>query len=224
MSVDMDFLFPLAERGNPLPETSSLNWPRLETIALSGVPENIPLWYKLPSPLLLFMVSSTNPLSFTGEWLFDYELSPGDEEDFPDPATCDEIFESRWLREGYEISRENMKPEHLHRAFISFGYASRRMPVLKLLSFGLASPLRTVLTFTTGPGVIGLGPSCTPPSSTRPLLHFRSESAYRPDRRVADAWGFALGDMEVVDEGPQEGYHLVVCSVTLDRARLGIPG
>jgi hypothetical protein len=42
MSVDMDFLFPLDERGNPLPETSSLHWPRLETIALSGVPENIP--------------------------------------------------------------------------------------------------------------------------------------------------------------------------------------
>jgi hypothetical protein len=114
-----------------------------------------------------------------------------------------------------------MKPEHLHRAFISLGYASRQMPVLKLLSFGLASSLRTVLTFSTSPGVIDLGPSCIyTPSSTRPLLHFRSDSAYRTDRRVADAWGFALDDMQVVDEGPREYYHRLVCSVALDRPRL----
>ncbi|KAL3453168.1 hypothetical protein BJX65DRAFT_302086 [Aspergillus insuetus] len=181
MSVDMDFLFPLDERSNPLPETLSLNWPRLETNALSDVPENIP----------------------SGEWPFDYELSPDDEEVFPDPATGDEIFESWWLREEYEISREKMKPEHLLRAFISLGYASRQMPIFKLLSFNLASSLRTVLTFTTSPGVIDLDPSCTPPSTTRPLLHFRSDSGYQPDRRVADAWGFALDDMDVLDEGPR---------------------
>jgi hypothetical protein len=42
MSVDMDFLFPLDERGNPLPESSSLYWPHLETIALNGVAEYTP--------------------------------------------------------------------------------------------------------------------------------------------------------------------------------------
>ncbi|KAL4811361.1 hypothetical protein BDV18DRAFT_155965 [Aspergillus unguis] len=190
VSVDMDFLFPLDERGNPLPESSSLHWPRLETIALDGVAEYTP----------------------SGEWLFDYELESGDEEDFPDPATGDEIFESRWLREEYETSREKMNTEHFHRLFISLGVA--------------ASP--TNFTFTTSTttsgarGVIGDSYASTlslPPGS-RPLLKFRSNSAYMPDRRVADAWGFELDEMEIVDEGPRNDGHLVVCSVTLDQARL----
>ncbi|KAL2848771.1 hypothetical protein BJX68DRAFT_276270 [Aspergillus pseudodeflectus] len=203
MSVDMDFLFPLDERGNPLPESSSLYWPHLETIALDGVAEYTP----------------------SGEWLFDYELESGDEEDIPDPATGDEIFESRWLREEYEISREKMNTEHFHRLFVSLGYASRRMPVLRLITFSVAGSPRTKFTFTTTSGARGVIEDChastlSLPSSSRPLLGFRSDSAYRPDRRVADAWGFELDEMKVVHEGPREDYHFVVCSVTLDRARL----
>ncbi|KIA75850.1 hypothetical protein HK57_00377 [Aspergillus ustus] len=162
MSVDMDFLFPLDERGNPLAESSSRNWPHLETIALDSVAEYTP----------------------SGEWLFDYELESGDDEGFPDPATGDEIFESR-----------------------------------------VAGWPRTNFTFTTTSdawGVIEGGHASTVslPSTSRPLLSLRSDSVYRPDQRVADAWGFELDEMEVVDEGPRADYHLVVCSVTLDRARL----
>ncbi|KAL3465430.1 hypothetical protein BJX64DRAFT_285372 [Aspergillus heterothallicus] len=98
MSVSMDFLFPLNERGSPLPKSSSLHWPHLETIAL-GVAE----------------------YTSSGEWLFDYELESGDEEDIPDPATGDEIFESRWLREEYEFSREKINTELFHHLFISLG-------------------------------------------------------------------------------------------------------
>ncbi|KAJ0414713.1 hypothetical protein BJY00DRAFT_318553 [Aspergillus carlsbadensis] len=119
MSLDMDFLFPLDERGNPLAESSSRNWPHLETIALDGVAEYTP----------------------SGEWLFDYELESGDDEDLPDPATGDEIFESRWLREEYEISREKMNSEHFHRLFVSLGVAG--------------SP-RTNFTFTTTSGPRGM--------------------------------------------------------------------
>ncbi|KAJ0414853.1 hypothetical protein BJY00DRAFT_318425 [Aspergillus carlsbadensis] len=129
------------------------------------------------------------------------------------------IFESRCLHEEYEICCEKMNTEHFHRLFISLGYASRGMPVLKSLSFGLASGPRTNLTFTTARGVIQV---TSTPSSTRPLLTFRSGSAYRPARRVADAWGFRLDDMGVVDEGPWEDYSFIVCSVTLDR--LGLSG
>jgi hypothetical protein len=42
VSLDMDFLFPLDEGGNPLPTASSLYWPYLETIILHAVPVNLP--------------------------------------------------------------------------------------------------------------------------------------------------------------------------------------
>jgi hypothetical protein len=53
MSVDMDFLFPLDERGSPLPESSSLHWPHLETIAIDGVAEYTPSG--MDSPLMLLI-------------------------------------------------------------------------------------------------------------------------------------------------------------------------
>ncbi|KAL2841254.1 hypothetical protein BJY01DRAFT_249603 [Aspergillus pseudoustus] len=51
----------------------------------------------------------------------------------PDPATGTQIFKSMWLlEEGEEVTRDIPKPEHFHRLFISFGYATRRMPCLKI--------------------------------------------------------------------------------------------
>ncbi|KAL3449617.1 hypothetical protein BJX65DRAFT_294636 [Aspergillus insuetus] len=116
----------------------------------------------------------------------------------------------------YEISSEKMNTEHFHRLFISLGYAARRMPVLRLIMFSIPGSPGTKFTFNTTSGVPGMVQAClasTPslPSSSRPVLNFRSDSAYRSDRRVADAWGFELDEMEVVDEGPQEDYHLVEC-------------
>ncbi|KAL4946975.1 hypothetical protein BDW69DRAFT_199985 [Aspergillus filifer] len=69
------------------------------------------------------------------------EHLPSDEEDFPDPATGDEIFESRWLQGDYEIVRDVMNAKYFHRLFISLGYAARRMPRLKTISTFVSTPL-----------------------------------------------------------------------------------
>ncbi|KAL4739562.1 hypothetical protein BDV11DRAFT_169974 [Aspergillus similis] len=180
LSLDMDFLFPLDDGGNPLPTASSLYWPYLETIVLSGVPVNLP----------------------SGEWLFDYELETGDEESFPDPATGDEIFESPWLSGGYDISRDKMNTEHFHRLFISFGYAARRMPVLRTISFSLGNLPRTEFRFDSGKK-LGSGDS-TMSNGEKPCLRFLSEAAYWPDQRVADAWGFGLDDVVVEEDQGEE--------------------
>ncbi|KAL4871000.1 hypothetical protein BDV12DRAFT_207144 [Aspergillus spectabilis] len=175
MSLDMDFLFPLDDSGNPTSDASSLYWPYLESINLDS------------------------------EWLLDYELSPEDAEDFPDPATGNQIFESRWLLEEDEVTRDKPKPEHFHRLFISLGYAARRMPCLKLINVFPVEWPRTELEFHGGS------------TATKQCLIFRSDSAYRRDQRVATAWGFSLDVMDVEDTWPLEDYHSVVCEVTLDR-------
>ncbi|KAI9372234.1 hypothetical protein BJX61DRAFT_508216 [Aspergillus egyptiacus] len=195
LSLDMDFLFPLNEDGNPLPTATSLHWPYLETIVLSGVPANLPC----------------------GEWLFDYELESGDEEHLPDPATGDDIFESPWLNGLYEISRDKMNTEHFHRLFISLGYAARRMPVLQTICFSLGDIPRTEFRFNSRTRRGGGGDDSTTSGGEKPCLRFLSAAAYRPDRRVADAWGFDLDNVVVEKDHVGESYHLVVSSVTLDR-------
>ncbi|KAL4866169.1 hypothetical protein BDV12DRAFT_199489 [Aspergillus spectabilis] len=199
----MDFLFPLDEHSNPLPSSSSLHWPYIETIILNGVPGNLP----------------------SGEWLFDYELESGDDEDFPNPATGDEIFESPWVRDGTDITRDKMNTEQFHRLFISLGYASRRIPVLQTIFFRLPAPPMTEFKYLSGKkggdSDSGCGGGSTAFSSNKPSLRFLSTAGYRPDQRVADAWRFGLDDVVVEEDQVGEDYHLVVFLVTLDRVRLG---
>ncbi|KAL4923400.1 uncharacterized protein BDV17DRAFT_296410 [Aspergillus undulatus] len=73
------------------------------------------------------------------EWLLHYELLPEDAEDVPEPATGNKIFESRWLLEEDNATRDKPKPEHFHRLFISLGYAARRMRCLKSINVFLWS-------------------------------------------------------------------------------------
>ena len=54
-------------------------------------------------------------------------------------------------------------------------------------------------------------------SGEKPRLRFLSEAAYRPDQRVADAWGFGLDDVVVEEDQVGESYHLVVSLHSLDR-------
>ncbi|KAL4862238.1 hypothetical protein BDV12DRAFT_190549 [Aspergillus spectabilis] len=191
MSFDMDFLYPLDDSGRPTSHASSLHWPYLELIVLQAVPGHLP----------------------SGEWLFDYELETGDEEDFPDPATGDEIFESRWLREDYQIVRNIMNFEYFHRLFISLGYAARRMPLLKTISFDLCISPITEFEFSSGRrGSTGAG--------AKPSLKFESESGYTPDRRVAAAWGFSLDQLVVENPWPKRAPDSVSSLVTLDRLPL----
>ncbi|KAL2811813.1 hypothetical protein BDW59DRAFT_177063 [Aspergillus cavernicola] len=188
MSFDMDFLYPLDDSGSPTSDASSLHWPYLESIVLQAVPGHLP----------------------SGEWLFDYELKTGDEEDFPDPATGDEIFESRWLREDYQIVRNIINTEYFHRRFISLGYAARRMPLLKTISFNFCIPPVTEFKFSSGRGgSTGAG--------AKPSLKFESQSGYTPDRRVTAAWRFSLDQLVVENPWPERDPDCVSSSVTLDR-------
>ncbi|KAL2802506.1 hypothetical protein BJX63DRAFT_426009 [Aspergillus granulosus] len=191
MSFNMDFLYPLDDSGSPTSDASSLHWPYLESIVLQAVPGHLP----------------------SGEWLFDYELETGDEEDFPDPATGDEIFESRWLREDYQIVRNVMNTQYFHRLFISLGYAARRMPLLKIISFDLCISPVTEFKFSSGRGG-------STGSGATPSLKLESESGYTPDRRVAAAWGFSLDQLVVENPWPERNRDSVSYSVTLERLPL----
>ncbi|KAL4756688.1 uncharacterized protein BDW70DRAFT_164267 [Aspergillus foveolatus] len=84
------------------------------------------------------------------KWLFDYELETSDKEDLPDPATGEEIFESRWLREDYRIVPNITNTEYFHRLFISLGYAARRLPLIKTISFDLCIDPISEFTFGSG--------------------------------------------------------------------------
>ncbi|KAL4874630.1 hypothetical protein BJY04DRAFT_211897 [Aspergillus karnatakaensis] len=149
----------------------------------------------------LYPLDTDTPI--LGEWLFDYELSTEDEYDFPDPATGDEIFESSWLNGNYQIVRHVMNAEHFHRLFISLGYAARRMPRLKTISFDFGDVPVTKFTFDN--------------SSGRPSLEIQSESGYRPDQRVADVWGFSIQQLVVEKHGWMRFPDSLSCSVILDR-------
>ncbi|KAL3451515.1 hypothetical protein BJX65DRAFT_304102 [Aspergillus insuetus] len=161
LCLDMDFLCPLDDSGTPTSEISSLHWPYLEIITLETVPDHLP-W---------------------GEWLFDCDLEPGDDSEFPDPTIGNprDIFNSHWLVEGFPIAREKMKTELFHRLFISLGFAARRMPLLKSISVGLcpAVPYPTFNFDSAKGSLTGAGPA--------PSIKFESNLAYSPDERVAAA-------------------------------------
>ncbi|KAL2811965.1 hypothetical protein BJX63DRAFT_397742 [Aspergillus granulosus] len=188
VAVELDFLFPLDDAGAPTPGAQKLSWPYLEAIMLHSVPTHLP----------------------SGEWLFDYEADSGDEDELPDPSTGFEMFEAAFMMDGWDVSRDQMRFDQFHRLFISLGHAARRMPCLKSISFRLASPPRSQFRFSSGRGG---GDS----SIGTPTLEFESDSGYKPDERVAAAWGFDVDEMEVEDFGPHDNYHTIWSTVKLDR-------
>ncbi|KAI9372231.1 hypothetical protein BJX61DRAFT_553086 [Aspergillus egyptiacus] len=187
-ALELDFLFPLNELGAPTPEALSLYWPYLESITLVALPMYTP----------------------SGEWLFDYNRRSEDPEELLDPSTGFTILQTKFLEEEVGIFRSNMRIEHFHRLFISVGYAAQRMPRLKMINISFVEAPSTDLEFTSGGGV---GRS----TGKGPTLKFESQSGYKPDERVAAAWGFNLDDLEVDDRGPGDLLHVVFCKVALDR-------
>ncbi|KAL2784483.1 hypothetical protein BJX66DRAFT_329964 [Aspergillus keveii] len=151
----------------------------------SGTPR--PDAFSLHWPHLERVIFHMAPMHLpSGEWLFEPELETGNEEELPDPSTGDEIFENTWLVGDYEICREVMNTEHFHRLFISIGYAARRMPRLKTIEFSIPSSAVGEFKFV----VSGRGGSW---DGGMPRL--KSSSTYRPDRRVAEAWGYDLDSL-----------------------------
>ncbi|RDW93889.1 uncharacterized protein DSM5745_01211 [Aspergillus mulundensis] len=187
VTVELDFLFPLDDAGAPTTDALSLHWPYLETVTLGSVPLYLP----------------------SGKWLLDYDRSDwlSDDEENPDPNSSGiENFDTPWLRYGWSVHRNIMDVEQFHRLFISLGFAAQRMPSLKTMTFALECGRPAQFRFTTGRG-----------SSEKPTLTFESTVGYKPDERVADAWGFCLDDMEVEDDGPEELDHYILATVTLPR-------
>ncbi|KAL4760704.1 uncharacterized protein BDW70DRAFT_57114 [Aspergillus foveolatus] len=187
-AVAMDFLFPLDDSGAPTPEASALHWPYLESLTLEALPMCLP----------------------SGEWLFDYERDPDEEQEIPDPTTGLAIFDNELMQEEAEFVRHKMRIEYFHRLFISIGHAAQRMPAIKAIGTSMVETPSTSLEFTSARGAWEL-------VGTKPTLRFKSQSGYKPDERVAAAWRFSLGDLEVEDMGPEDLIHVVEAKVTLDR-------
>ncbi|KAK6814477.1 hypothetical protein RU639_009355 [Aspergillus parasiticus] len=74
--------------------------------------------------------------------------------------------------------------EQFHRFFISLGYAARHMPLLRSIEYDLNHGTPTTFSFKRDTGTaIAEWDSAADPE-------------YRPDKRVAKAWGFRLNEME----------------------------
>jgi hypothetical protein len=91
-----------------------------------------------------------------------------------------------------------MITEHFHRLFISLGHAARRMPRLKTIEFSIPSSavgeFKFVVSGRGGDGSrAGAEAGSTTFSDEMPRLV--SSSGYRPDQRVAEAWGYELDSL-----------------------------
>ncbi|PYI05509.1 hypothetical protein BO78DRAFT_470505 [Aspergillus sclerotiicarbonarius CBS 121057] len=164
-ALSLDWLFPLNENCEPVPNTTEYYWPHLETISLYEVPEFLP----------------------SGEYLFHYHPAMEPEyaeiEDWDD-AICQTnpigIVEKTWP------GRSLIDHEAFHRLYISMGHAAQRMPQLRQMGHVLVADEKGNSeddwqnNFT-----------CLRLKSTGNLaVCWDSEAGYRPDKRVAAAWGF----------------------------------
>jgi hypothetical protein len=75
---------------------------------------------------------------------------------------------------------------------MSLGYAAQRMPCLKSLKFGVDEDDHFNLEFQ---------------NADENTLEWQSNYEFRPDSRVAKAWGFGLDDVNMEDQSP------VICTV-----------
>ncbi|PYH76879.1 hypothetical protein BO82DRAFT_406708 [Aspergillus uvarum CBS 121591] len=107
VSLAADFLFPLDEQGNPLPESFSLYWPQLEALTLC-VPPVLPTWVTLPLP------ERQAELDMIENWT--------------------DIIHDEDEGNG---KRELLDTEHFQRVLISLGHAARRMPKLTSLNYAI---------------------------------------------------------------------------------------
>ncbi|RAL00814.1 F-box protein [Aspergillus ibericus CBS 121593] len=122
-------------------------------------------------------LSSIPPWLPSGKWL----LRPKPEAE-ADIAAIDDWEEEICHSERGHVARRIMEVEQFHRLFISLGYAARHMPRLTSLQFNLNATVQ--LNFKFAAGVDGV-------SAT-----WSAKVDYRPDQRVAAAWGFREDDLQ----------------------------
>ncbi|KAF7616232.1 hypothetical protein AFLA_009730 [Aspergillus flavus NRRL3357] len=108
------------------------------------------------------------------------------------------------------VDRSTNDDEQFHRFFISLGYAARHMPLLRSIEFELNHNPTTSFNFKRDS------------DTTTAKWESDADPEYRPDERVAKAWGFQLKDMEITGPwdlqsiGWQYHVHLTKCQVYLD--------
>lgn len=128
----------------------------------------------------------------TGEWLGD--RSP-------------RLFEEEENLPDWQLSRNKLHHEKFHRLLISLGLAARRMPRIYEISFVIREYSEIDFEFWNSGG-----------SDEKPSMRMRNAGGYKPDQGVAEAWGFALEDLEVSQNTEDnDGDHVVEADVTWSR-------
>ncbi|KAL3469706.1 hypothetical protein BJX99DRAFT_267950 [Aspergillus californicus] len=158
-SLPLDFLCPLDETGEPIPDLETREWPNLRKLELINTPAALPSgkWLMRPNPGFQKRRKRISPTN-EGE-ISEYEEIDG-EPFCPSPDT-----------EGFD------------RLCISLGYAFRRMPQVTAIGFNVTGSCfyHIVYRFDERSGDW--------------ILEWESHARYRPDERVARAWGFEWGDL-----------------------------
>ncbi len=131
-------------------------------------------------------------VSMTGEWLGD--RSP-------------RLFEEEENLSGWQLSRDKLHHEKFHRLFISLGLAARRMPRICEIRFVIREHSEIDFEFWNAGGY-----------DEKLSMRMRNAGGYKPDKRVAEAWGFALEDLEVShNTEDNDGIHFVEADATWSR-------
>jgi hypothetical protein len=132
-------------------------------------------------------------ISMRGEWLG--ALSP-------------RLFkEEEGTLPDWQLSRNKLHHEKFHRLLISLGLASRRMPRIHEISFVIREYSEMDFELWNSRG-----------SDEKPSMRMRNAGGYKPDERVAEAWGFALEDLEVFQNTEDNyGNYFVEADVTWSR-------
>ncbi|GFF50872.1 hypothetical protein IFM61606_03416 [Aspergillus udagawae] len=119
----------------------------------------------------------------SGEWLFD----PDDckKTEVPNLEALD--WEDIRLIEESPYDRTLMNFEHFHRVFIAMGYAAQHMPLLKTIRILVLADGQSTFDFSTDQ------------VSGRRTVTWASATGYKPDERVAQAWGFNPDDIDFID-------------------------
>ncbi|KAL3459226.1 hypothetical protein BJX64DRAFT_291477 [Aspergillus heterothallicus] len=145
------------------------------------------LYRAVLAPDFLFPLdASYNPIDYGRYWP-NLELIQNDQD--PGFTTAGEwdLVETNIVNESTSPSAENL--DRFHRVFISCGHAARKMPRLATLDF------------TTGTdsfnGKYSIFRFSNDRSTRTVTATWKSTTGYKPDDRVAKAWGFRLSDMAV---------------------------
>ncbi|KAL6228665.1 hypothetical protein BDW75DRAFT_246469 [Aspergillus navahoensis] len=163
------------------------HWPYLKSLILDEVPPFLP----------------------SGQWLA-----------APDASDQEEINNiSDWEDEicDYErgfVDRPVLETEQFHRLFISWGHAARHaMPQIAEMKFSLDHSPAIQFTFSAATG----GDNAEADRAGATLEWVASCGLYRPDRRVARAWGFELDEFLGPDDAGSDDDEEEEFSVVLSR-------